>query len=190
MRNLERGFHSLCEKFLRATPPPRRREPRFPKRIWQRNGGKGMKTKSCHLPIPLPPFLCRHSFAHYFASLFSFAAPGSSERAVAAPRGFLLERGCVRGAPAAAGWPPVTPLIPTGACKVSGPLRLVLGGHSRAPWGAAPPLGVHRVSVVVWLPSALASFPVGLCGRVFCPCRGATISALLLGRNGAILGAC
>ena len=54
----------------------------------------------------------------------------------------------MRGAPAAAGWPHGTPLIPTRAGGDSGPLRLVLGGHSRAPWVAAPPLGVHRVSVV------------------------------------------
>ncbi len=42
-----------------------------------------------------------------------------------------------------------TPLISTDAGEVSGPLRLVLGGHSRAPWVAAPPLGVHRGSVVL-----------------------------------------
>ena len=65
-----------------------------------------------------------------------------------APRGFLPERGCVRGAPAAAGWPHGKRLILTGAHDVSGPLRLVLGGHSRAPWVAAPPRSVHRVSVV------------------------------------------
>ena len=33
-------------------------EPQSPKRIWPRNGGKGMKTKSLPAPIPLPPFLC------------------------------------------------------------------------------------------------------------------------------------
>ena len=65
-----------------------------------------------------------------------------------APRGFFPERGGVRGAPAAAGCPHGTPPNPTGACGVSRPLRLVLGGHSRAPWVAAPPLGVHRVAVV------------------------------------------
>ncbi len=57
------------------------------------------------------------------------------------PRGFLPERGCVRGAPTAAGWPHGKRLISTGAYGVSGPLRLVLGGHSRAPLAAAPPLG-------------------------------------------------
>ena len=36
----------------------------------------------------------------------------------------------------------------TSAGEVLGPLRLVLGGHSRAPWVVAPPLWVHRVSVV------------------------------------------
>ena len=66
-----------------------------------------------------------------------------------APRGLFPERGCVRGAPAAAGWTHGTPLIPAGACGDSGPLRLVLGGHSRAPWGAAPPRCVHRVSAVL-----------------------------------------
>ena len=29
-----------------------------PKRIWQRNGGKGMETRKLPVPIPLPPFLC------------------------------------------------------------------------------------------------------------------------------------
>ena len=38
-------------------PPPCGEAP-SPKRIWQRNGGKGMKTKSLPVPIPLPPFLC------------------------------------------------------------------------------------------------------------------------------------
>ena len=69
-----------------------------------------------------------------------------------APRGVCPERGCVRGAPAAAGWPQGTPLIPRGAGGGdSGPLRLVRGGHSRAPfpWVAAPPLCVHRVAVVL-----------------------------------------
>ena len=33
-------------------------EPQSLERIWQRNGGKGMKTKSFPVPIPLPPFLC------------------------------------------------------------------------------------------------------------------------------------
>ncbi len=33
-------------------------EPRLPQRIWRRNGGKGMKTKSLPVSIPLPPFLC------------------------------------------------------------------------------------------------------------------------------------
>ena len=33
-------------------------EPQSPKRIWQRNGGKGMKTK-----LSPSPFLCLHSFA-------------------------------------------------------------------------------------------------------------------------------
>ena len=65
-----------------------------------------------------------------------------------APRGVFPERGCVRRAPAAARWPHGTSLIPTGASEDSGPLRLVLGGHSRAPWVAAPPLCVHRISVV------------------------------------------
>ena len=64
-------------------------------------------------------------------------------------RGFFPERGCVRGAPAAAGWLQGTPRIPTVAGEVSGPLRLVLGGHSRTPWVAAPPLCVHRISVVL-----------------------------------------
>ena len=34
-------------------------EPQSPKRIWQRNGGKGMKTKNFPVPIPLPQFLCQ-----------------------------------------------------------------------------------------------------------------------------------
>ena len=43
------------------------------------------------------------------------------ERAEArAPRGFLPERGCVRGAPAAAGWPQGTSLISAGASGNSG----------------------------------------------------------------------
>ena len=63
-------------------------------------------------------------------------------------RGFFPERGCVRGAPAAAGWRQGTAPIPTGASEDSGPLRLGLGGHSRAPWVAAPPLCVDRISVV------------------------------------------
>ena len=62
------------------------------------------------------------------------------------PRGFFPERGGVRGTPAAAGCPQGTPQTPTGAGEVSGPLRLVLGGHSRAPWVAAPPLCVQRAS--------------------------------------------
>ena len=82
-------------------------------------------------PMPVPVFLCTTTLQN-----------------PRAPRGFFLERGCVRGAPAAAGWPQRTPLIPTSAGEVSGLLRLVLGGHSRAPWVAAPPLCVHRVSVV------------------------------------------
>ena len=36
-------------------------EPQSPSPIWQRNGGKGMKTKSLPVPIPLPPFLCPKS---------------------------------------------------------------------------------------------------------------------------------
>ncbi len=83
------------------------------------------------------------------------------------------ERGCVRGAPAAAGWPPGTPLIPTGARDGSVPLRLVRGGHSRAPWVAlalvlafaaallpmraaevaAPPLSVRRVALLNFAPA-------------------------------------
>ena len=65
-----------------------------------------------------------------------------------APRGFSLERGCVRGAPAAAAGSQGTARISPVACGDSGPLRLVLGGHSRAPWVGAPPLCVHRSSVV------------------------------------------
>ena len=65
-----------------------------------------------------------------------------------APRGFSLERGCVRGAPAAAAGSQGTARISPVACGDSGPLRLVLGGHSRAPWVAAPPPWVHRFSVV------------------------------------------
>ena len=65
-----------------------------------------------------------------------------------APRGFSLERGCVRGAPAAAAGSQGTARISPVPCGDSGPLRLVLGGHSRAPWVAAPPPCVHRASVV------------------------------------------
>ncbi len=64
------------------------------------------------------------------------------------PRGCFPERGCVRGAPAAAGWAQGTLRISTDASANSGLLRLVLGGHSRAPWVAASPLCVHRVAVV------------------------------------------
>ena len=66
-----------------------------------------------------------------------------------APRGFFPERGCVRGAPAAAGCPQGTPLVLADACAVSRPLRLVLGGHRRAPWVAAPPPYVPRISVIL-----------------------------------------
>ena len=65
-------------------------------------------------------------------------------------RGFLPQRGCVRGAPAAADWPPGTPRISTSPSEVSGPLRLVLGGHDRAPSVAASPPCVLRVSVVIF----------------------------------------
>ena len=65
-----------------------------------------------------------------------------------APRDLIPERGCVRGAPAAAGSPHGTPLVSTNAPGDFGPLRLVLGGHSRAPWVVVSPLCVHRVSVV------------------------------------------
>ena len=37
---------------------PHESAPQSPQRIWQRNGGKGMKIKSIPVPIPLPPFLC------------------------------------------------------------------------------------------------------------------------------------
>ena len=82
------------------------------------------------------------------------------------PRGFLPERGCVRGAPTAAGWPHGKRLISTGAHDVSGLLRLVLGGHSRAPWVAAPPPCVPRASVVHlnWLDRTVAAQSCG-CGE-------------------------
>ncbi len=47
---------------------------------------------------------------------------------------------CARGAPVVAGWPHGKRLISSGAHDVSGLLRLVLGGHIRDPWAAAPPL--------------------------------------------------
>ena len=82
------------------------------------------------------------------ATILWWSAGGQGSGKILARReDFFPERGCVRGAPAAAGWPQGTPLIPNGACELSGPLRLVLGGHSRAPWVAAPPRCVQRVLV-------------------------------------------
>ena len=45
----------------RARPAQRESESKSPKLIGQRNGGKGMKTRSFPVPIPLPPFLCPKS---------------------------------------------------------------------------------------------------------------------------------
>ncbi len=45
----------------------------------------------------------------------------------------------MRGAPAAADWPHGRRLNSRCAHDASGLLRLVLGGHSRAPWAAVPP---------------------------------------------------
>ncbi len=43
--------------YQRLPGQPESALPHCPKRIWPRNGGKGMKTKSSPVPIPLPPFL-------------------------------------------------------------------------------------------------------------------------------------
>ncbi len=72
-----------------------------------------------------------------------------------APRGFFRSA-AVCGAPAAARCPQGTPRFPTGAREVPGPLRLVLGGHSRAPWVAAQ-------ACITWPPSMLRVWPVMFC---------------------------
>ena len=115
----------------------------------ERREGKGECARTAHSKRRVPEFSirpCRPTHSAFFAAPPLCTTTLQNPRA---PRGSFPERGCVRRAPAAAGCPRGTPLILTGACGDSGPLRLVLGGHSRAPWVAAPPPCVHRVAVVL-----------------------------------------
>ena len=53
-----RGVRPMSAVTAICRKRPCQSEPRSPKRIWQRNGGKGMRTKNSTFP-----FLCLHSFA-------------------------------------------------------------------------------------------------------------------------------
>ena len=147
---------------LVAAPPPcttALQNPRAPRGIFPERGcvlgapaaarwPQGTRpnpTVACAGSGPLRLVLGGHSRAPWVAAAPLCTTTLQNPRAL---RGFSPERGCVRGAPAAAGWRQGTAPIPTGASEDSGPLRLVLGGHSRAPWVAAPPLCVDRISVV------------------------------------------
>ena len=95
---------------------------------------------------PVPPQPLRLRLRHSVLQLC---------KTLARSRGFFPERGGVRGAPAAAGWPHGTPSNLAGASELSGPLRLVRGVHSRAPPVADLPRRLHPCPSV-----SIRGFPI------------------------------
>ncbi len=134
VRSIERPVANL-------NPPPNSN------RIWQRNGGKGMKTRSIPVPLPLAPFLCQQ-----------FRRPPPVRHTAPRREGFSEARLCAEHQPqhvvrkGRRGFQ----RVPAGARDDPGLLRLVLGGHSRAP-------RVVDHACITWPPSMLRVWPVMFC---------------------------
>ena len=100
----------------RTRPGQHESEPRFPKRIGQRNGGKGMKTRSFPVPIPLP----KNSPAHS-------RAPPAPRRSLPTPPSACRVH-----------WPHAAPFRRLGSRHASAPASQTRGRAARAPARTAP----------------------------------------------------